>query len=72
MLPRLGSAEKLLNLTTISHTCAAQFSEAREPNLTRVPLTDSMQSSSAPTSLMHRVDLDVVLRKLISEEQAVS
>ena len=31
-----------------------------------------MQSSSAPTSLMHRVDFDVVLRKLISEEQAVS
>ena len=31
-----------------------------------------MQSSSASTSLMHRVNFDVVLRKLISEVQAVS
>ena len=33
---------------------------------------DSVQNSSAPTSLIHRVDFDVVLRKLISEDQAVS
>ena len=31
MLPRLGSAEKLLNLTIISQTCAAQFSEGANP-----------------------------------------
>ena len=51
---------------------AAQFGETRKLKLARLPLTDSMQSSSAPTSLMHRVDFDVVLRKLIPEEQAVS
>ena len=51
---------------------AAQFGETRKLKLTRLPLTDLMQSSSAPTSLMHRVDFDVVLRKLIPEEQAVS
>ena len=33
---------------------------------------DSVQSSSAPTSLMHRVDFYVVLRKLIAELQAFS
>ena len=33
---------------------------------------DSVHNSSSSTSLMHRVDFDVVLRKLISEEQAVS
>ncbi len=33
---------------------------------------DSVQSSSAPTSLMHRVDFDVVLRKLIPKLQAFS
>ena len=30
-----------------------------------------MQGSSMSTSLMHRVDFDLVLRKLISEDQAV-
>jgi hypothetical protein len=32
---------------------------------------DSVQSSSAPTSLMHRMDFDVVPRKLIPELQAL-
>ena len=31
ILLRLGGAEKLLNLTTISQTCAAQFSEGANP-----------------------------------------
>ena len=50
--------------------CVIQRSARTKPNAR--PSNDSIQSSSAPTSLMHRVDFDVVLRKLISEEQAVS
>ena len=64
MLPRLGSAEKLLNLTTIRQTC--------DPNLTRGPLVDSVQNSASSTSLMHRLDFNVVLRKLIPKLQAFS
>ena len=68
----VGSAEKATQPDNHQPymRCVIQRSARTKPNAR--PSNDSMQSSSAPTSLMHRVDFDVVLRKLISEEQAVS
>ena len=72
ILPRLGSAEKATQPDNHQPymRCVIQRSARTKPNAR--PSNDSMQSRAASTSLMHRVDFHVVLRKLISEVQAVS